>query len=259
MRHRPLKGTIRPRNVFVARVASPLVPERTGRVGMGLLVGAFILLVGGSSCSKKTPPSPSSAGTSSAQGVVAPVATTAQAASWTFEQRQRDYQETIGVFRTLYPRYCKVKRAEEKWDDAHDKARSYSAAVAALRALEQTAREEATKPMDVAANEQCGKRIRSYLTSFLANSPKIAARNLSCVESHRAVIEQGLKSGPFSEAAPAECGEFLPVPGVEMDCVRNLFACGTANCEHYDVAARLGLACDPKENTSAPMRFHDWK
>lgn len=101
--------------------------------------------------------------------------------------------------------------------------------------------------------------MRTYLASFLVEAPKVATKSLSCVEGHRAEIEKGLKVGTFAEAAPVECSEMLPIPGAAMDCVRNLFVCGTTNCEHYMVAARLGLACDPKENTTAPIRFHDWK
>jgi hypothetical protein len=172
----------------------------------------------------------------------------------TRDDRLRDFAETKTVFAGLYPKWCRVKRAEEKWDQVHDTARSYNAALMSLKALEKVANEEAS-PSPVVVSAPCASKVNNELVAFLTNSPAVLSRVRTCIEAHRAEIERGLHTDTFSQAKPSECTEFLPTFTNGMNCVRELMLCGRKPCEFYDVAAGLGLACDPKENADEEPRF----
>ncbi len=170
------------------------------------------------------------------------------------DDRLRDFAETKTVFVGLYPKWCRVKLAEEKWDQVHDSARSFNAALVSLKALEKVAKEE-SPPIPVVVSEQCAKKVNDELVAFLTKSPAVVSRERACIEAHRAEIEKGLHTDTFSQAKPSECTEFLPTFSNGMNCVRDLMICGRKPCEFYDVAAGLGLACDPKENADEEPRF----
>lgn len=212
------------------------------------MVLVFTLALGLVACSKRSPPVPWVTDASPAAVVdaapVAPKRTAAEIAA--------DYRDTSFAIANLNPRWCRVKAAEEKWEKAHDEGRSYAAAIGALRAVEKEAREQASKA-DVPAEASCAREVRGEYLGAISATPKLAADAIACLERHRADIEAKLrKGGTFGDAAPAECLFSVPLFKSSLECTKAVAACAGSPCAWYEIASHLGVACDPKENASAP-------
>ncbi len=157
---------------------------------------------------------------------------------------EMDRSETSLILRKLYPRWCRVQAADQKWGDIYDSTHSFPAAIASLEALQYVEAVELIPAAEVPASAACATIIRDEFTGWLAKSQDVSAEQWKCLTKDRKSIEAKLAANTFSHATT--CQALLPVfANGAIACIKKLFTCDRGPCEIYQVASKLGVACVP--------------
>ncbi len=210
-----------------------------------ILVGGAAIVVG---CGRQT----SSSDAGSATTVSAPPRSDPDA----------EGRDVLVSLRETYPLACFTHAADWDWATCHDETKGFQALLNCAEASLKKARAAKEGYPKFKASSICGRSIVNATKVVVDATPPFFEDLISWLKASRAKIEPGLRTKPLADVCSAVDCSGKPSAGSEkyqlvdfavvnrVECTRKLLACGVARkpCHIGEVAARLGLACDPTEN-----------
>lgn len=232
------------------------------RLGLLLLAAGGLLLA----CDSKpqtSPPSPASA-----------VAAASAAASPPTPSAQPVADPAVLVAKALvdyYPIACRIADADDVFVECHDKAVGYDRAIACMRKALAIADAELPNLPPADAPPGCAGAVQTSVRESVGATARFLADFVAWMDGNKGTLRKAMARKPLSDACddvPEAC-DARPVyldpnryPGYgfghvtnAMACIKPLFVCGPrgSDCWPSEVTSRLGVACDPRENTASPL------
>lgn len=183
--------------------------------------------------------------------------------------------EALGAAKVLvayHPVACRVADASDAFGQCHDGARGYDAALACARdALELANAEIESLPSEEGVGPDCGSQIRASIHTSGIVTARFLSDFVDWMESNKAALKRAMRGGTIVDACDRDESICRSKPSehdpykyagfgyahvqARADCTAELFVCGEPNnvCWISKVASRLGVACDPSENTPSPL------
>lgn len=224
----------------------------------GAAVGVmFLSVVQLTGCSKATtttePASNTDAATVAAPGPVVPA-------------NDEEAADVVAVLRALYPHECAVNAVEQQWSVCRDEVKGYDAMLACVERMRPIARKVAERAPAPLATTACGMLVETAILDHVSGFAPFVNDFADWTRQNRAKLATAMRgetfpdscSGTLCDGAP-DMFESARYPKLQprlnaLECTVPLFVCQYGGkCTVPKVTSRLGLACDPKENTFSTL------
>lgn len=221
------------------------------------------------SCDSKPAPPPAPV---AATPIAAPAPAPEPIATQAPQPRKRvdEAPETAMALATYHPVACRIGAADWSFGTCHDDVNGYGNSLACVRKALAAAKAELPKTPSADDATGCAGSIRKGIRESGDVTARFLADFVAWMEANRGALQTAMARKPLSEACddledvcslkpsqydPKYDGYGYAHVQKHAQCTKSVFVCGTDDnvCWLPKVASRLGVACDPNENTTGPL------